>query len=133
MTAALASIAVLSMAGGHTQAELANRYAAWDQAYLKHDVVSQANLLHPSFRIVTGSGKIIKRPDYVRSLWKGKSPERYQTTILRVERKGLRAFAWTKEISKHAREEEHVHRYRDTWLNTAGHWKLTESKTLGED
>ena len=112
--------------------QLATRYLKWDVAYRKHDVKSLATLLHPRLRIITVSGKAIKRADYVRSLWKSKAPEKYHTSLLSVERMGQRAIALTIELSQKRGEKEQLHRYRDTWQLESGHWLLLESRTLGE-
>lgn len=110
--------------------QLTIRYSQWDIAYRQHDVRVLAAFLHPRFRIVTESSKVIKRADYVQSLWKSEAPETYRTTLLSAKRVGLRATAMTRELSKQWGGSENLHRYRDTWLLVSGRWMLLESKTL---
>ena len=112
--------------------DLSQRYARWDKAYLNHDVKLLASLLHPRMRIVTGSGKVIPRGAYLRSLWQAQAPAFYRTTVLSASRKGDRAVALTQEVSQQQGAKRHEHRYRDRWVLRQGHWLLLESKTLEE-
>lgn len=130
MIALLAGLLLAAPADVATQ--LASRYRAWDAAYLGQDAKALASLLHPRFRIVTGSGKTISRKDYLVGIGRGVKPEEYRTEVLRAERAGLRAFAWTRETALKG-GERHVHRYRDAWALTGGHWLLLESRTLSEE
>ncbi|MGI8924056.1 MAG: DUF4440 domain-containing protein [Fimbriimonadales bacterium] len=112
--------------------QLTVRYSQWDGAYRQHDVKALAAMLNSRFRIVTETRKVIRRADYVRSLWKAATPESYRTTLISANRLGNRATAMTRELSKQRGEPEHIHRYRDMWLLKSGHWMLLESRTLGE-
>lgn len=115
------------------QTQLASRYAKWDGAYRANDAKTLVSMLHPRFRIVTMSGKVISRSDYVKGLGKGAAPEKYQTTLLRCEGGRWKALAWTRELSQKPGGDAHVHLYRDTWAKSGGHWLLLESRTLSEE
>jgi hypothetical protein len=110
--------------------DLSRRYRSWDTAYRRVDVAAIDNLLDRAFRIVTGTGSVIKRGDYINSLKKSKPPKEYATTLLRVERKGAKAYAWTEERSRHGDGPAKTHQYRDTWSLSGKTWLLLESKTL---
>lgn len=129
---AVAILLVLASQRTITEDQIASRYAKWDSSYRTHDVPALAKLLHRQFRIVTGSGKVIDRSTYVKSLWKGAPPESYQTSVLRIECSAGRSIVWTEESSRLTGQSLRLHRYRDTWRLTAGHWLLIESRTLGE-
>lgn len=116
-----------------TQSELRTRYAEWDHAYFARDVKRLASMLDAEFRLVGHSGRVTSRKDYVASLWKGELTLRYETTLLKVEPRASKAVAWTREVSQVSGQPAHTHRYRDTWVRREGHWKLLESKTVGED
>lgn len=120
------------IASASLKPELEARYAQWDAAYRKHDVKALERMLASDFRIVTGSGKIIVRTDYVKSFAKTKAPKVYRTRVLRVASEKGRALAWTEEISQKAGEKAHIHRYRDTWVRLGRTWLLRESTTLEE-
>ena len=120
-----------SVAESRVAAQLRERYAQWDSAYRAHDVKRLAGMMHPRFRLVTGSGKVISRADYVSSLWRSQPPKVYATALQRASAKGTRAYAWTKERSGKP-DGIHVHEYRDTWRLVRGHWLLIESRTLAE-
>lgn len=113
--------------------ELATRYRKWDTAYRANDAKTLESMLHKQFRIVTESGKVISREEYVKGLGKGPALERYATTILRHEGTRTKAYAWTSEISKKPGEEQHLHKYRDAWIKSSGHWLLYESLTISEE
>lgn len=125
-------LAALALPNQGTANQILARYQAWDEAYFAHDVNRLAGLLHPKFAVVTGSGKVISRREYVAQLWKSDLPETYATTILRVKISGSQATAWTREKLKRADTPAHEHLYRDIWQLAGGHWMLLQSKTVGE-
>lgn len=112
--------------------ELAGRYKNWDHAYGKHDVGALDRMLARNFRIVTGSGKIISRKQYIAGLRKSVAPKLYSTKLLRAQRHGNKAYAWTEERSQDKGRPLNTHRYRDTWTRLDGRWLLLESRTLDE-
>ncbi|HRF61173.1 MAG TPA: nuclear transport factor 2 family protein [Fimbriimonadaceae bacterium] len=126
-------VALLLGGSNAVEAQLRIRYQAWDAAYVREDDEALGALLHPGFRIVTNSGCTVSRKTYLAGIGKGKPPVEYRTELLRAERSGNRAWAWTEETSRRAQGQRHVHRYRDTWTLSKGHWLLRESKTLSED
>ncbi len=128
----LALAAVLTLAPQSPQDTLKSRYRDWDTAYYIHDVKALAAILDPGFQIITGSGRVVSRRDYVASLWKSDLPEVYETTVLRLNVQGGNATAWTLERSKKAGSPEAVHRYQDKWRLRSGVWMLAQSKTVGD-
>ena len=119
-----------AMASQKTQ--LAARYLQWDAAYKLSDASTMAALLANDFRLVTGSGKVISRANFVKTLGKGSKPTVYKTTLLKVIQRKGGAYAWTEEISQMPGNDLHNHRYRDFWVQRRGHWFLKESRTLIE-
>jgi hypothetical protein len=119
--------------GSALEDQLTIRYGVWDRAYRANDAKAMAAMLDPKFRVITLSGKVIPRADYVKGLGKSPAPAKYTTTLLRAEGGRYTARAWTREVSQKAGESAHVHRYRDTWKKSGGHWLLLESRTLSEE
>ena len=114
------------------KAQIETRYLQWDAAYRSADAAAMAAMLTSDFRLVTGSGKVISRQDYVKSLSKGNKPTVYKTTLMRISQRNRGRYAWTEEISQMPDKDKHTHHYRDLWVLRRGHWLLEESKTLGE-
>lgn len=114
------------------KSDIVKRYGEWDRAYRTKDVKTLSSMLDARFKLITGSGKVITRRAYVKTLGDAKPPKIYRTKLLKVEKSGDQAFAWTAEQSGSNASKLHEHRYRDTWVKKAGRWLLRESKTLGE-
>ncbi|MCA0360114.1 MAG: nuclear transport factor 2 family protein [Armatimonadetes bacterium] len=127
----LALALVIAFGPQTPEAQIRSRYQQWDTAYLAHDVKQLAGMLHPKFELITGSGRVVSRPNYTARLWRGELPEAYGTSVLRLTVSGNRATVWTLERSKMAGSSHSEHRYRDQWLLSRGHWMLVQSKTLG--
>jgi hypothetical protein len=120
----------LAVAG--TLEQITYRYGLWDSAYKRQDVKAMEAMLHSRFKLITGSGKVITRAEYVKGFGKGPKPAAYKTTVLKVTREGNSAVALTSESLKNPGEDEHVHKYRDKWVLLNGRWLLMESRTLEE-
>lgn len=124
----LATASVLA----NTLEQITYRYGLWDSAYKRQDAKAMEAMLHPRFKLITGSGKVISRAEYVKGFGKGPKPAAYKTTVLKVTRDGNSAVAMTSESLKNPGENEHIHKYRDKWALLNGRWLLMESRTLEE-
>lgn len=128
----ISAIILLQGQATDVKSDLTKRYGEWDRAYRAKDVKTLSAMLDARFKLITGSGKIITRRAYVKSLGDAKPPKVYRTKLLKVEKAGDQVFAWTAEQSGGNPSKLHEHRYRDTWVMKSGRWLLRESKTLGE-
>lgn len=125
-------ILTTALALANTLEQVAYRYGLWDSAYKRQDAKAMEAMLHPRFKLITGSGKVITRAAYVEGFGKGPKPAAYKTTVLKVTRDGNSAVALTSERLKNPGEDEHIHKYRDKWVLLKGRWLLMESRTLEE-
>lgn len=133
MSAWLTVALTLGVQGAPIEGQLTLKYSQWDRAYIERDLKAIENLLGPSFRLFTSRGRSVSRSDYLSRISRSRAPLFYETRLLRAERTGTSARAWTEEVSRDRTGDFHRHRYLDRWLLSGGRWQLAESRTLEED
>ncbi|MGV3616673.1 MAG: nuclear transport factor 2 family protein [Fimbriimonas sp.] len=102
------------------------RYAAWDRAYLAHDVPAMERILAPDFHLDTRRGKPMTRAEYIESLLKSLPKNGYYTRILQLDHGERRSTVWIHVTLPGSDGKPHRYRYRDQWIERNGVWRIIE-------